>query len=224
MDDRPPPVGPKPLSLSVSPESPSGKRRVAAAVALSLLEVIRARDLPTEILGSEDPARTMPRRLGLSEAVELQIRRYRKEARKRRRITDEEVRDLFGLILRRPDSEEVFLQVGEILAGKDAPIRGWKRLLPQRVRYGMARRQIQRRFRTLFGRPMGGFAQGRFTLEARAHFLLEMDPGGDACALLTGFSRVILSRYLRAPVTVTHSRCQSRKDDLCRWVAAEVRG
>lgn len=196
---------------------------MAAAVALSLLEVIRARDLPTEILGSEDPARTMPRRLGLSEAVELQIRRYRKEARKRRRINDEEVRDLFGLVLRRPDSEEVFYQVGELLAGKDAPIRGWKRLLPRRIRYGMARRQIRRRFRTLFGRAMGGFAQGRFTLEARAHFLLEMDPGGDACALLTGFTRVILSRYLGSPVTVTHPHCRSRKDELCRWVAAEVK-
>lgn len=193
---------------------------MAAVVALSLLEVIRARDLPTEILESEDPARTMPRRLGLSEAVELQIRRYRQEVRRRRRISDEEVRDLFSLVLRRPDSEEVFLRAGEMLAGKDTPVRGWKALMPQRIRYALARRQVQRRFHNLFGRSPGGFAHGPFNLESGAHLLLELDPGGDACALLTGFVRVILERHVRAPVTVTHSRCRGRKDDLCRWTGS----
>jgi hypothetical protein len=193
-------------------------------VALSLLEVIRARDLPTEILGSENPAQTMPRRLGLSEAVEHQIRRYRQEVKKRRRITDGEVRDLFGLVLRRPDSEEVFFQAGELLAGKDAQARGVKRLLPHRVRYALARRQLQKRFRSLFGRSIGGFAHGRFNLEARAHLLLEMDPGGGACTLFTGFARVILGRYLPAPPAVVHTHCQGRNDELCRWVAKEDPG
>jgi hypothetical protein len=193
-------------------------------VALSLLEVIRVRDLPSEILGSEDPSQTMPRRLGLTEAVELQIRRYREEARKRRRISDDEVKDLFGLVLRRPDSEEVFFQAGQLLAGKDSPVRGFKRLLPTRLRYSLARRHIRRRFRSLFGRTLGGFAHGRFTLEARAHFFLEMDPGGDACALYSGFAETILSRYLPCPVQLSHPRCEARKDDLCRWVATESRG
>lgn len=191
---------------------------MAAVVALSLLEVIRARDLPTEILGSEDPAQTMPRRLGLSEAVELQIRRYRQEVRRRRRITDAEVKDLFGLVLRRPDSGEAFFQVGEMLAGKDAPNRVMKRLVPQRVLYALARRQIQKRIQFLFGRSVGGFGHGGFNLEARAHFLLDMDPGGDACALLTGLSQVVLERYLPQGPAVIHSRCQSRKDEICQWV------
>lgn len=201
-----------------SGESKPGRVRIAALVALSLLEVIRVRDLPTEILGAEDPAQTMPRRLGLSEAVELQIGRYREEVRKRRRISDEEAGDLFGLVLRRPDSEEVFFQTGEMLAGKDTPVRGLKRFLPTRVRYALARRHIRRQLYSLFGRNIGGFAHGRFTFEARGHFFLEMDPGGDACALFTGFARTILSRYLITPVLVSHSRCQGRKDDLCRWV------
>jgi len=222
VDDKPTTEGDRQVSLPSPPELPSGKRRVAAVVALSLLEVIRARDLPTEILGSEDPAQTMPRRLGLSEAVELQIRRYRQEARKKRRISDEEARDLFSLVIRRPDSKEVFLRAGEMLAGKDTPVRGWKAFMPQRVRYALARRQAQRRFRALFGRSPGGFAHGRFNMEGRSHVLLELDPGGDACALLTGFIRVILERYVRSPVTVTHPRCQARGDDLCRWTGAET--
>jgi hypothetical protein len=190
-------------------------------VALSLLEVLRERDLPSEILGSEDPSQTMPRRLGLTEAVELQIRRYREEVRRRGRISDEEVRDLFGLVLRRPDSEEVLFQAGEMLARKGVPSRGLRRVLPTRLRYALARRFIRRRLRSLFGRSIGGFAHGRFTLEARDHFFLEMDPGGEACALFSGFAQTILSRYLSFPVKVSHSLCEARKDALCRWVVTE---
>jgi hypothetical protein len=190
-------------------------------VGLSLLRTIRARDLPTEILAAEDPTRTMPRRLGLSEAVDLQIRRFAQQVRRRERISDEEARDLFHLVLRRPDCEEVFFQAGELLAGKDEPLKGLKCLYPERIRYSMARRQIRKRIRVLFGRPVGGLAPGAFTLEARGHFFLDMDPGGDACHLLTGFAQTILGRYLRRDVRVSHSACQGRKDDLCRWAAAD---
>jgi hypothetical protein len=116
----------RPLSgRPLSPGSASpGKGKIAAVVALSLLEVIRARDLPTEILESEDPSQTMPRRLGLSGVVDVQIRRLREQARRRERITVEQARDLVHLILRRPDSEEVFFQAGELLAGKVEPLGG----------------------------------------------------------------------------------------------------
>jgi hypothetical protein len=188
-------------------------------VALVLLEVIRARDLPTEVLAAEDPARTLPRRLGLSEAVEAQIRRYREEVRRRGRVTDEQARDLFRLVLRRPDCEEVFLQAGEALADRGTPIRGMPRFYPRKGLFSLARRQVRRRILTLFGREIGGFAHGSFTLEARGHLLLDMDPGGEACALMTGFAATILSRYLRHPVRVTHGPCQALKGELCRWTA-----
>jgi hypothetical protein len=42
----------------------------SAVVALTLLEVIRAQDLPTEVLEQEDTSVTLPRRLGLSDVVE----------------------------------------------------------------------------------------------------------------------------------------------------------
>jgi hypothetical protein len=190
-------------------------------VALSLLEVIRARDLPTEILESEDPSQTMPRRLGLSGVVDVQIRRLREQARRRERIALEQARDLFHLVLRRPDSEEAFFQAGERLAGKIEPLGGISRLYPRGVRYALARRQVGKRIRSLFSRSVGGFAHGSFNLEARGHFLLEMDPGGDACHLLSGLAQEVLRRYLRREVVVTHSSCQARKNELCRWTASE---
>lgn len=201
--------------------APRGKGRIAAVVGLSLLEVIRARDLPEEILASENPTKTMPRRLGLSEVVDLQIRLYRKQVRRRERITDAQARDLFHLVLRRPDSEEVFFEAGQLLAGKVRSLKGLRGLYPQRVRYALARRQVRKRLKALFGREIGGFAHGSFTLEAQRHFFLEMDPGGDACYLLTGLAETILAGYLRKPATVIHAACQARKQELCRWVVTE---
>ena len=198
-----------------------GKGRVAAVVGLSLLEVIRELDLPTEVLASEDPTQTMPRRLGLSEVVDQQIRLFREQVRKRERITDQQAQDLFHLVLRRPDSEEAFLDAGELLAGDGKPPKGLKRYYPEKGLYTVSRRQARRRMKALFGRHVGGFAHGPFTLEAKGHFLLDLDPGGDACALVTGLCQTILSRNHRRQMDVHHTACEARKQDLCRWVFSE---
>jgi hypothetical protein len=183
--------------------------------------MIRALDLPTEVLASEDPTQTMPRRLGLSDVVDQQIRHFREQVRKRERITDRQARDLFHLVLRRPDSEEAFLKAGELLVGNAKALNGLQRFYPEKALYSLARRRTRRRIQSLFGRPIGGFSHGPFTLEAGGHFLLEMDPGGDACALVTGLAKSILSGCLRRPMEVHHTACQARKQDLCRWVVSE---
>jgi hypothetical protein len=195
----------------------SGKavRRISAGVALTLLEVIRQQDLPTEVLESEDTTHTMPRRLGLSDVIDKQIRRYREEARRGQRITDDEFRDLVRLVIRRSDSEEVFFHAGSLLAGEDIP--GWRKGLPLSFGHTLARRRVKRRLLKLFGRRVGGFAAGPFTLEASAHLLIEGDPGGDACQLLTGFTQTVLQRYCGRRARVVHSLCEAHKDPLCRW-------
>ena len=206
-------------------KSAAGKasRRISAVVALTLLEVIREQDLPTETLESEDTSHTMPRRLGLSDVIDRQIRRYREEVKKRQRITDEEFRDLVRLVIRRHDSEEVFFHAGSFLAGEDYST-GWRRGLPRSLGYSLARRRVRRRLLKLFGRRVGGFAAGPFTLEARTHLLIEGDPGGDACQFITGFSQSVLQRYCGRRAQVVHSLCEARKDALCRWtVLAEER-
>lgn len=200
---------------------PGGKARVSSVVGLSLLEVIRALDLPTEVLAAEDPTQTMPRRLGLSEVVDQQIRLFREQVRKREKITDQQTQALFHLVLRRPDSEDAFLHAGELLAGDTRPPRGLSRLSSEKGLFTLSRRQVRKRIRTLFGRHIGGFAHGGFNLEAKGHFLLDLDPGGDGCALVTGLSRAVLSRNLRRPVDVTHTSCEARKQELCRWVVSD---
>ena len=198
-----------------------GKRRVAAVVGLSLLEVIRALDLPSEVLASEDPTQTMPRRLGLSGVVEQQIRLYREQVRRKEKISDQQAQDLVHLVLRRPDSEEAFFQAGDLLADKVKSLGGLKKLYSEKAKYSLARRESGKLIKSLFGRPIGGFANGPFTLEARSHFLLELDPGGDACALLTGLTQAVLRSCLPHKVRVLHTSCEARKGDLCRWVVAD---
>jgi len=211
----------EPASARPLPERSS--LRIASVVALTLLEVIKSQDLPTEVLESEDPSVTMPRRLGLSDVVEMQIRRYREEVRRKERISDDEFRDLVRLVIRRPDSEEVFFQAGSLLAGDDRTS-GWRRGLPRSLGFGLARRQVRRGLVKLFGRRIGGFGTGPFVLEARTHLFIESDPGGDACHFMTGLSQSVLHRYCGRRTRVAHSLCEARKDALCRWtVMAEER-
>jgi hypothetical protein len=187
-------------------------------VALRLLEVMRGLDLPKEILEDENPSRTMPRRFGLSDVVDRQIRTLREDVRRGVRLADEEVQGLIRLVIRRPDAEDVFRQAGRLLANAGGST-GWRLLLPRRFRFALARVRTARRLRALFGRPMGGFARGAFVIEGRALFFIDCDPGGDACHLLSGFCEEIIHQILGGTARVAHTLCQSRGDPLCRWEA-----
>lgn len=185
-------------------------------MALRLLEVIRDQDVPGEVLEEEDPAVTLPRRLGLSDVVERQIRSYRDDVRKRVRLTDAEVRDLFRLVIRRPDAQEIFFKTGRILAA-DEPRRAWRRMLPAGLALRLARSLVRRRLKRLFGRSLGGFGGKGFSIEGRSLLFIDADPGGDACSFLSGFCEVVLGHAAGRTARVQHTQCQSRGDALCRW-------
>ncbi len=194
----------------------SEPRRVLPVVALRLLEVIRELDHPGEVMEEEDPTVTMPRRLGLSGVVERQISNYQEDVKKGVRLTDAEVRDLFRLVIRRPDGEEIFDRTGETLAWRDGLGR-WRRRAPKRLVLALARRRVKKELKRLFGRRIGGFGRGPFVIEGRALPFIEADPGGEACHFLTGFSRTVLAQAAQRPVEVEHTLCQGRGDAMCRW-------
>lgn len=200
-------------------EPASSPRRVHPRVAVTLLETIRTLDLPTEVLEEEDPTVTMPRRLGLSDAVEQQIRRYREAARKRQRLSDEELRNLIRLAIRRPDSKDVFFIAGRSLVGTDRS--RVTRLMPSAVGFALARRRVRRTLKALFGRSLGGFATGSFTFEGRALPFIQSDPGGDACELVTGLADASVRRYVSDAPSMAHVVCQALGGDVCRWSVVE---
>lgn len=205
----------------MSPAISRSSRRVAAVFGLTLLEVLRSQDRPEEVLQDEDVSVTMPRRLGLSEVVERQIRNYQEAVRRRRRMSDDEMRDLVRLVVRRPDAEDVFRAAGLKLAGAErhAGKLPWplRRLVPRGVSFAFARREVRKRLKGLFGRRIGSFAPGPFALEGRSLVFIQSDPGGDACHFVSGFCQPVLDRWLGGEYRVVHSRCQSRGDDACRW-------
>lgn len=208
--------------MAANPSRP----RVASRFGLTLLETLRDQDLPAEFLQHEDPTVTMPRRLGLSDVVEKQIRTYRDAVRRRARMSDEQVKDLIRLVVRRPDAAEVFhragRKLGETAAGDS--LGGVARILPRALRFRMARRTVAKGLNRLFGRRMGGFAHGPFVLEGRGLLMLDGDPSGQACHFISGFCQAVVNRQVGPDYMVVHAQCQAHRDPLCRWtVTGEAR-
>lgn len=202
----------------VSTPVQSTRPRVAARFGLVLLEVLRQQDHPGEILEDENVAETMPRRLGLSDVVERQIHFFRTEVRRRGRMTDDQVRDLIRLVVRRPDAEEVFWKAGRRMAGEEDSEPGpLQRVMPRTLQHALARRKVRRGLQAIFGRRIGGFAPGPFALEGRSLPFIQADPGGAACHFVSGFCQTIVDRTLGSDYQVVHAQCECRKDKLCRW-------
>ena len=195
--------------------------RIPARVALVLLQAVRDNDRPGEVLNDEDLTVTLPRRLGLSEVVDSQIRRYEQDVRRRRRVPEGEVRDLIRLVTRRADSESLFRGVGRTLGVMEGGGTGLGRVLPRSAGFALARRAIVRRLRTLFGPGFVASVSAPFEIEAANNVLLDGDPGGEACALVTGLSQAILDRSVRPGVVVEHVHCRARGHERCAWHARE---
>ena len=191
-------------------------RRVKAIVGLRLLEVLRDRDLPSEILEEEDPAQTIPRRLGLNNAVERQIRAYGDDVRKGVRLTDKGTTALFTLVNRRSDSDEVFFSTGRELVKVRSPFR-WGQVLPTSFQYMFARTFFGWYLKHLFGRHIVGLAEGPFNVEAQGLFFREGDPKGKVCHFISGICQGILEQIGNGSAEVEHSLCQALGDDRCRW-------
>ena len=193
--------------------NPKNHGRVKAIVALRLLEVVRYRDLPAELLEQEDPARTIPRRLGLSDVIDRQIRAYKDDVRKGVHLTDQGIRDLFTLVNRRPDSDEVFSETGREIVNVYFPFR-WGQIFPESIQYMFARIYLARHVKHLFGRRILSFAEGPLNVEAQGLFF----GGGDStCHLISGICQRILEQIGHRSAEVGHTLCQARGDDRCRW-------
>lgn len=196
---------------------------VPPTVALALLQSLRAVDTPVEpSLEEEDLPQVLPRRLGLSSAVEEQIQRYARLRGHRGRLAAGEVASLFTLIARRPDARHVFAEAGRRLAEIQLshhriPPHVTRSILPGRVRYRLALRQL------------GHLAQ---RLNPGGHVRIERKPpglivehclparavsGSEGCALLGGAMEFLLRAYGTPDVVATHPRCEGRKEASCLW-------
>lgn len=89
---------------------------VDAQLPLSLLEAVRAVDRPAEGHETEYVPELRNKRLGLSDTVYAQIRRYSESVRRVQPIPRDEAAALTRLLGRRPDADAVFRAAGRHLA------------------------------------------------------------------------------------------------------------
>ena len=117
-------------------------------IPLKLLETVRAADRPTggEATEAEYVPELLNKRLGMTDTVLAQIRRYNDATQRGQRIGRDEVVALARLVGRRPDAPQLFQAVGESIASiayrrTSRVFRVWVRLLPKFLARPIARRK-----------------------------------------------------------------------------------
>jgi hypothetical protein len=212
--DRPSRTGPAGRGRASAP-------RISPVFPLLLLETMRDQDRPDEVLEDEDISTSLPRRLGLSDVVGVQIRRFQEEVRQKRAQTAEQVGDLIRLGVRRPDAEAIFLEAGRRVADhfwmqRSPLMRRTVRLLPRQLALLAANRAGRRMFRQLTG---GKLVLNRWPVELWIHQSISAhaDPSGAACSFYGSAFGELLGRYTGRLYRVLHPRCETRHGELCEW-------
>jgi predicted hydrocarbon binding protein len=195
---------------------------VDALLPLSLLEAVRDVDTPGD-LESEFVDELRNKRLGLSDTVYLQIKRYAEAVRKRQRTAQDEAIALARLIGRRPDAEAVFRAAGRYLAREayktvNPFTRRLLRLLPSLLARPLALRRargVAVRYANGTVRRVGGYV----LLEVPRSVPLNTAPGSVGCSYYEAMLRELLRLLIGGVGSVDHVRCSGRGEGTCEWRA-----
>ncbi len=190
---------------------------------LSLLEAVRTVDLPTGELDTEFVHELRNKRLGLSDTVLAQIRRYSDAVKRNQRPTFDEAVALATLIGRRPDAEAVFRVAGRLLARQAyrtiSPItRRLMLSLPAFLSRPIALRHTRRvSVRYLAGnvRRVGS----TILLDVRGSVTLDAAPRQAGCAYYESALRELMQLLVGGIGAVEQVRCVSRGENTCEWRA-----
>jgi hypothetical protein len=195
---------------------------VDALLPLSLLEAVRDVDTPGD-LDSEFVDELRNKRLGLSDTVYLQIKRYADAVRKRQRTAQDEAIALAKLIGRRPDAEAVFRAAGRYLAREaygtiNGATRRMLRVLPSVLARPLALRRaraIAHRYANGSVRRVGGYVM----LDVPRSVTLNTGPGTIGCSYYEAMLRELLRLLIGGVGSVDHVRCAGRGEGTCEWRA-----
>ena len=198
---------------------------IPAALALALLEAVRAIDAPIPDALDEPHGDLAAKRLGLSRTVENEIGRLEQLARRGGMVPGQEFAALQRLVTRRPDASLVFSDAGRRAARRAAaelPVR--TRLLLRTLPHGAATAVGLRLARRLARRELGvDLTSG----EGRAHAALGGDltvvtEAGPACSFIGSALAELLRRVAGFDGAMVHTSCRARGEDVCAWSAAPV--
>lgn len=196
-------------------------RPTDARLPLALLEAVKLIDTPATEFEAElfDELRT--KRLGMSDTVAQQIRRYAQAVKAGQPIGYDETLALARLLGRRPDAEVVFREAGRrwaraVVEDASGVRRGMIRVLPsllaRPVALGLLRQLVRRH---LDGKLL---RQGStIVLDIVAPVSADAAPRGVGCLLYEATFRELLHQLVQAEGAVEHVMCRARGDLRCQW-------
>ncbi len=194
---------------------------VDALLPLSLLEAVRSVDAPHDDQDAEYVPELRNKRLGLSETVYAQIRRYTAAVKKSHRAPQEEAVALARLIGRRADAQEVFASAGRILAQQSlettSPVtRRVILVLPSLLARPLALREARR----IASRYLNGRIRrvgSSLLLEIPDSVTVDSAPHESGCAYYESVLRELVRLLIGGSGAVEHVRCAARGESVCEW-------
>ena len=197
---------------------------VDALLPLSFLEAVRDVDTPAEEdVEAELVGDLRNKRLGLSETVYMQIRRYSDAVKRSQRTAHDEAVALAKLIGRRPDAEAVFRAAGRFLAREayvtiPAFTRRAMLLLPTFAARPIALRHTRRLSRRYFSGSVTRVGTNVY-LEVDDSVTHDSAPHSIGCAYYEAGLQEMLRLMVNSAGAVEHVRCAARGEGACAWRA-----
>ncbi|MBK8248332.1 MAG: hypothetical protein IPK85_13135 [Gemmatimonadetes bacterium] len=194
---------------------------VDALLPLSFLEAVRNVDTPVEDFEAELVGELRNKRLGLSDTVYNQIKRFTEAVRRGQRTSFDEAVGLARLLGRRPDAEAVFRAAGRQLAAESYRTLGGvsRRLmliLPSLVARPIALRKVRR----LAARHLDGRISrvgSNVLLDVPGSVTADAAPRSIGCTYYEASLKELLRLTVNAGGAVDHVRCASRGEGTCQW-------
>jgi hypothetical protein len=197
---------------------------VNAIVPLSLLEAVRSVDIPEgEDIDVEYVQEHRNKRLGLSDTVIAQIRRYKDAMKRNQPIAIHEATGISRLIGRRPDAESIFTRAGTIVANRiyqliSASRRQIIHLLPGFLARPLAFRQVKRAGEKYLGASVRRVGSS-IVLGVKESVTHETAPKGIGCLYYESALRELLKLLVNGGGMIDHVHCRERGEDICEWRA-----
>lgn len=196
---------------------------VDALLPLSLLEAIRNVDTPVEEFEAELVGELRNKRLGLSDTIYMQIRRFADAVKRDQRTPFDEAVGLARLLGRRPDAEAVFRAAGRHLASQayrtiGAVPRRLMLVLPSLLTRPIALRNTHR----LASRYLNGSISrvgAWIYLEVHQGVTQDAAPRSIGCAYYEASLKELLRLMVNSIGSVEHIRCATRGEGACQWRA-----
>jgi hypothetical protein len=197
---------------------------VNAIVPLSLLEAVRSVDIPEgEDVDVEYVQEHRNKRLGLSDTVIAQIRRYKDALKRNQPIAIHEASGISRLIGRRPDAESIFTRAGSIVANRIYQMISTTRrqiihLLPGFLARPLAFRQVKRAGEKYLGASVRRVGAS-IVVGVKESVTFETAPKGIGCLYYESALRELLKLLVNGGGMIDHVHCRERGEDICEWRA-----